>query len=197
MYSRKGYYIVILILATCLLIDTCLNVSYYLKNKRYQYYINETVEKSFKTMTSSIVDADVLLDYIVEQKTITKEQTDQLYFEYHEFAFAVEELNEVYKMLKDEQGAFNEINEFHLEMYSFFENLKVQMEKNGQVVRKMDSNELKYYKRMFSYTEAYAEVLRKYKDVKLVVSEDEWIVLLKEFANIDNLSSTKRSSLSI
>lgn len=193
MNLRKRYYIAVSVSISCLLVSACLNFSWVMKNKRYETYLNETMSRNLKTMTNSIVNADVMLDFVVSEQTISREQVDNLYFQYHEFAYSVQELEELYVKARGKQSMFNPVNQYHFEIYEFFEHLRTEMDTNLQTVRTINSEELIYYKRLFKLTEEYTDIVQTYRKSSLKVSKDEWVGLLKQLSNVDNSGIIKNS----
>jgi hypothetical protein len=196
-HSKKRYCIAIAMSISCLFVSTCLNIYYYLRNERNESYLNETMTRSIKSMSSSIVNAEVMLSFVVDNKTITREQTDELYFQYHEFSYSIRELEELYIKVRGEQRLFNSANEYHLEIYQFFEHLRVEMDKNIQTVRKLNDDEINYYNEMLNISKCCSNILQKYRNKRLFVKEDEWIKLLKTLSTVDGKETKNNNSLKV
>jgi hypothetical protein len=88
---------------------------------------------------------------------------------------------------------FNPVNQYHFEIYEFFEHLRTEMDTNLQTVRTINSEELIYYKRLFKLTEEYTDIVQTYRNSSLKVSKDEWVELLKQLSNVDNSGIIKNS----
>lgn len=193
-YLGKRYYIAITVSISCLLVCACLDVTFYIKSKRYESYLNETMSRNVKSMIGSIVNAEVVLNYIVDSRTITREQADELYFQYHEFAYSLQELEELYVKVRDEHRVFNPANQYHFELYQFFEHLRTEMDSNIQNVKKLNDDELAYYNKMFNITRSYSDILQKYRSSKLLIQEDEWTNILKKISNVDYEETIKNNN---
>lgn len=196
-YLKKRYFIAIIVSISCLFVSACLNICYYLRNKRYESYLDETMSRKVKNMIGSIVNAEVMLNFVIDTKTITKEQADELYFQYHEFAFSVQELEELYIKVRDEQRLFDPVNQQYFEVYQYFEHLRMEMDNNIQTVRKLNEDELKYYNRMFRITKFSSDILQKYRNTKLLIQKDEWSSLLEKLSTVDGKETTNNNSLKI
>jgi hypothetical protein len=155
------------------------------------------MSRNVKNMIGSIVNAEVMLNFVIDTKTITKEQADELYFQYHEFAFSVQELEELYIKVRDEQRLFNPVNQHHFEAYQYFEHLRVEMDNSIQTVRKLNEDELKYYNRMLRITKLSSDILQKYRNTKLLIQRDEWSILLKKLSNVDGQETINNNSLKV
>jgi hypothetical protein len=164
-----------------------------MKSKKYESYLDETISRNLKSMISSIVNADVMLSFVIDNENITREQVDELYFEYHEFAYSVQELEQMYIRVKDKQSMFNPVNQYHFELYQFFEHLKTEMDTTEQNIRKLSEEELVYYRRLFRLTETYTDTLQKYRKSKLKAGEEEWVKLLNNLSNVDNSGIIKEN----
>lgn len=197
MNRRKRNYITAALFILVLLASIYIITSFYIKNKRYETYLNEIVLSQYRVMKFSILDADVLLGFIVEQKAITKEQADELYFDYHEFAYAVDNMENLYVNIRDEQKLFNPINQYHFEYYDFFEHLKDEMDKKNEARRELSDDEISYYKRMYTVTEVYTDIVDKYRKIKFSITKEEYVELLKKLANIDSIISAQSNSSSL
>jgi hypothetical protein len=197
MNRRKRNYITAALFILVLLSSIYIITSFYIKHKRYETYLNEIVLSQYRVMKFSILDADVLLGFIVEQKAITKEQADELYFDYHEFAYAVDGMENLYVNIRDEQKLFNPINQYHFEYYDFFEHLKDEMDKKNETRRELSDDEISYYKRMFTVTEGYTDIVDKYRKIKFSITKEEYVELLKKLANIDSVISAQSNSSSL
>jgi hypothetical protein len=162
-----------------------------MRNKRYESYIEEAMSRNLKSMTSSIANADMLLDNVISKKTITREQVDQLYFQYHEFAYSIQELEHMYIDLQDKESMFNPFNQYHFELYEYFEHLRIEMSINSQLERELKDEEGVYYKRLFRLTESYMDILQKYSSMKLIIDKEDWVDLLNQLSNVDKLGVIK------
>jgi hypothetical protein len=190
---KRKYYIAVTLSISCLLISTFLNITNYMKNKRYESHLNEALTRNVKNMGISIVNADVMLSYVIDSQTITREQVEQLYFQSHEFAYCIQELEELYVKVTDKQSMFNPVNQYHFEIFQFFEHLRNRMENEAETVRKLSNEELIYYKRLFNLTECYTDVLQEYTNTKLTIAKEGWLNFLMKLSNIDNSGIIKNN----